>query len=222
MSSKNGPGGAKNPARFAAFALACALHAAILFFAVFTVKSALPPEEKPVDVMRLADIRERPPAAPPPAAVPPVPPPQEQPVLPADAPPAAETIAETIIESDEAPPPSATASAATGAATGTGEYLPARLVSALPRFSETELKRRLVYPAPARRAGIEGTVYLELLVDPSGFVRGVTVLREHPAGRGFGDAAARAFQELRAAPALLDGVPVACRYRYPVRFELTP
>jgi protein TonB len=94
------------------------------------------------------------------------------------------------------------------------------LVSHLPRFSEEELKRRVVYPPIAQRSEIEGTVYLEVFVDREGFVRSVTILKEDPSGRGFGEAAQKAFIGLKGSPALANGEEVAVRYRYPVRFTL--
>jgi protein TonB len=93
-------------------------------------------------------------------------------------------------------------------------------VSVAPVFSEREILRSLVYPPIARRAGIDGIVYLELFIDKLGTIRQISILKEDPAGKGFGEAAVKAFQGITCAPAQANGVPVAVRYRYPVRFKL--
>jgi protein TonB len=201
--------------RLIAFILAVILHAALLLFAVVGIKTTIEDRETRADIMRLADIRERPE---PPA---PAPPSAERPPLPVSA---ADTAAVTVIDSDvDARPPAPGETAVTGgtAPAETVEFLPMHLVSERPRFSEAELKRRTVYPPIAQRAGVEGTVYLEIFVDSAGAVQAVTILKEDPPDRGFGEAAARAFRGLTGEPARANGVPVACRYRYPVRFELT-
>jgi protein TonB len=63
-------------------------------------------------------------------------------------------------------------------------------------------------------------VYLELFVDKDGLVRNITILKEDPSGRGFGEAAVKAFQGLKGVPAQANGATVAVRYRYPVRFSI--
>ncbi|MDR3139663.1 MAG: energy transducer TonB, partial [Treponema sp.] len=98
------------------------------------------------------------------------------------------------------------------------EYLPMHSLSELPSFSERAIRDALVYPPIALRSNIEGIVYLELFVDNHGEVRRVTILREEPAGRGFGEAAVKAFTGLKGKAARANGREVAARYRYPVRF----
>jgi protein TonB len=93
-------------------------------------------------------------------------------------------------------------------------------ISVAPVFSESEIKERLVYPPIALRAKLEGMVYLELFVDHTGQIRQITILRETPENRGFGEAAIKAFQGLRGTPAEANGAAVAVRYRYPVRFAI--
>jgi protein TonB len=175
------------------------VHALLLFFAVFTIKTVVSAVEERSDVMKITDIREE------------IPKPPPAPSLSAST----EIIAEVMIESDDI---------VSGDYSGGGEdiinFLPMHLVSHLPRFSEEELKRRVVYPPIAQRSEIEGTVYLEVFVDREGFVRSVTILKEDPSGRGFGEAAQKAFIGLKGSPALANGEEVAVRYRYPVRFTL--
>jgi protein TonB len=94
------------------------------------------------------------------------------------------------------------------------------LVSERPIFDEKAIISALVYPPIAQRSSIEGRVTLELFVDRNGLVQRITVLQETPPGRGFADAAVKAFQGRRGLPARANGEAVACRFRYPVNFVL--
>lgn len=179
------------------------MHVLLLLFLVLRFDRVLPAPEPPLPVMKLTDIREAPP---PPPEVPPV----RQ----------SEAAAETFIETRELPAPALNPAPPVRSPSTEPDYLPMHLISATPSFSEEEIRRRLVYPSIARRSGLEGMVYLELFIDPQGNVRRITILKEEPQGRGFGDAAVKAFQGLRGNPAEANGVPVAVRYRYPVRFRL--
>jgi protein TonB len=178
------------------FLIAAALHAAILFGVAVTVRTAVSAGPDIPEVMKLTDIREE------------VPPAPRSPAVPAAA-------AENFTEADT--------SEGTVSGGGNGDpldFLPMHLISSLPKFSEDEIRKKLVYPPIAQRAGLEGTVYLELFVDARGLVRSVLVLKENPPDRGFGEAAVRAFTGLRGSPALANGETAAVRYRYPVRFSL--
>jgi protein TonB len=202
------------PLIFAGIAL---LHGALLFFVAFPVKTSLPAAPEPMaSVMKLTDFDEYIP-------LPPPPPPPARPLEPVTN--TVEAIAETMIETDEVPPDvvvneiiQAIAPAAEGPAEP--EYLPMHKISVPPQFSEREIMQAIVYPPIAQRSGIEGTVYLEIFVDKDGLVRNVTVLKEDPAGKGFAEAAVRAFENRRGEPAQANGNAVAVRYRYPVRFSI--
>ena len=176
------------------------VHILILFFAVFTIKTAVNSSGEAGNVMKIIDIREELPE--PPVSF------TQSPDI------TAEITAEVIIEEDNI------VSGETSGGEEAINFLPMHLVSHLPVFSEDELRRRIIYPPIAQRSEIEGTVYLEVFVDREGTVRNVTVLREDPPDRGFGEAAARAFFGLKGSPALANGQEVAARYRYPVRFTL--
>ncbi|MDR0624816.1 MAG: energy transducer TonB, partial [Treponema sp.] len=103
----------------------------------------------------------------------------------------------------------------------TGEdYLPIHRVSIPPKFDEQAISRATVYPPIALRSGIEGRVILELFIDRTGQVQRITILQETPPGRGFGEAAVRAFEGQRCSPAEANGLPVSVRYRYPVSFRI--
>lgn len=188
---------------FASIGIAVALHAVLLFFAVFTVRTAINRTEEHSAVMKLADIRE-----------------EETRPLPnrIAVPDTSDAPAETVLETDEELPVPSERN--TGTAGDLIDFLPMHKVSVLPRFEDDEIKKRTVYPPIAQRAGLEGTVYLEIFVDSHGLVRTTSILKEDPPGRGFGEAAVKAFQGLRGSPALSNGEAVAVRYRYPVRFQL--
>ncbi|MDR1143036.1 MAG: energy transducer TonB [Spirochaetaceae bacterium] len=187
------------------FFIAAALHLAVLFGAVFTVKTAVKTGPDMPAVIKLTDLREEAPASPSP------------PVSPAAAPSSLTAAAMTAEQFTEAELAEGTVSGGGGEP---GDFLPMHLISVLPKFSEEEIRKKLTYPPIARRAGLEGTVYLELFVDARGLVRNVSLLKEDPPDRGFGEAAVRAFTGLRGSPALADGETAAVRYRYPVRFSL--
>ncbi|MDR3336475.1 MAG: energy transducer TonB [Treponema sp.] len=202
--------------RFITFVLTALLHGALILFLAVRVNTALQETEEPIPVMKVLDLAEDEPPPPPP---PPEPPP--------DNPNAVESIAENMIETEQVPeeqilvaPGTLTVSRAPSAAEGEIEYLSMGKISATPVFSEREILRSLVYPPIARRSGIEGMVYLELFIDSRGEIRRVEILKEEPANRGFGEAAIAAFRNVTCKPAEANGVAVAVRYRYPVRFKL--
>ncbi|AFG38369.1 energy transducer TonB [Spirochaeta africana] len=98
------------------------------------------------------------------------------------------------------------------------EYLPQHRISRIPEIPTRQILDRIVYPQMARRQGIEGTVFLELFIDEHGTIRAVEVLRDP--GFGFAEAAVAALDGISVRPAEANGIPVAVRYRYPVRFQL--
>ena len=147
--------------------------------------------------------------------------------------PEVESIAEVMIETDTPPDyivvpagthmiPSVDSSpdAAAGTAHYEEDFLPAHMISIQPKFDDEEIISNLIYPTLAQRSNIEGRVILELFIDRTGTVQRITVLREEPEGRGFGEAAIRAFTGMTGEPAIANGVPVSARIRYPVRFRL--
>ena len=187
-----------NKDRAISISIAILVHILLLFFTVFTIKTVASAAVERSEVMKITDIEEELPK-PPPSFVS-----------------SAEAVAEVIVESDDI----VSGETYSGAISDVIDYFPMHLVSELPKFSEDELKRRVIYPPIAQRSEIEGTVYLEVFVDREGIVRSVTILKENPPGRGFGEAAQKAFLGLRGSPAMANGMEVAVRYRYPVRFTL--
>jgi protein TonB len=159
--------------------------------------------------MKLADLAEEPPPRPPP---PPSAPPTPQNAL--------EAVAAHFEETETVPEEAAVPQAAPVPRAAGGEFLPMHLVSKRPSFDENEFFRAVIYPPIAKRSGIEGRVILELFIDREGRVRRTVILREDPPGRGFGEAAARAFEKIRFVPAIANGENVSARLRYPVSFVL--
>jgi protein TonB len=193
--------------RVLSIAIAAAIHISLLLLVVVSITASVDAPDPHSGVMKLADIQDRPAErAPEPERKP-----ETNEVL------LVEDSAETFIETNEIPEALPAAVATSGAVI---DFLPMHLVSELPKFSEDELRRNLPYPAIAQRAGIEGIVYLELFVDNQGNIRNINILKEDPPGRGFGEAAARAFNGLHGVPAVANGENVAVKYRYPVRFRL--
>jgi len=76
------------------------------------------------------------------------------------------------------------------------------------------------YPELARRAGIEGTVWVKALVDKSGKVRDVIILKESGANAGFEEAAIKSAYGYAYKPAISNGQPVAVWVAYKVNFKI--
>ena len=98
------------------------------------------------------------------------------------------------------------------------DYLPQHKISEMPGLPLDLIKSKKVYPPLANKQGIEGVVYLELCIDQKGIIRNIQILKDP--GFGLGEAAVKAFQGITCIPAKSNGIPVAARIRYPVRFSL--
>lgn len=96
-----------------------------------------------------------------------------------------------------------------------GGYLSIFEVTTLPKFI---IKVKPKYPWVAEKAGIEGTVILEVDIDETGKVIDARVIKS--AGFGFDEAAIEAIKKSRFSPALRYGKPVSIRVRLPIKFEL--
>jgi TonB family protein len=77
-----------------------------------------------------------------------------------------------------------------------------------------------LYPKLERRAGIEGDVWLEVLVDVQGKVRDVVIGAESSGDEGFRQAAMEAAYKTIWKPAISNGQPVAVWITYKVAFRL--
>lgn len=77
---------------------------------------------------------------------------------------------------------------------------------------------RIPYPEEARRAGVEGPVIMDLLIDLNGIVRKVDLVSGP--GYGLNEAATQAIKNFKFQPAQVDQQAVAVRIRYSYRFVL--
>ena len=80
------------------------------------------------------------------------------------------------------------------------------------------LMGRIVYPEMARRAGIEGKVFVQFVVDESGYVTDATAVM--CPNQLLCDAAVSAVRESRFTPGRHRGVPVKVRFTIPIDFKL--
>jgi len=192
--------------RLIIFIITAAIHLFIIFFLVFNTGTVIQDVSENARVMKLTDLAELPP-----------PPPPDEPEIPQ-----VEEIAEVMIETD-IPPVQNVVPAGTITTTNFEnyeDYLKMHEVSIRPIFNEEALTSALVYPPIALRSGIEGRVILELFVDRTGFVQKITIVKEEPEGKGFGEAAVRAFTGRKGTPAFSNDEPVSCRFRYPLVFRI--
>lgn len=82
-----------------------------------------------------------------------------------------------------------------------------------------ELQRHIVYPEIARRAGIQGRVVVQIVIDTEGYPRNPQIVRS--VGGGLDEAAIAAVQQVRFTPGMQRGRPVQVQYTIPVQFRLT-
>jgi protein TonB len=177
------------------FIIVAVLHAIIILFLVFKVSAEVPRTPENARVMKLTDIAE---------------------IIPDPEIPQVEEIAEVMIETDVAPVQNVVAAGSLSF----DNYLQMHQVSVPPRFDEKAFISALIYPPIAQRSGIGGKVLLELFVDRTGVVQKVTILREEPKDKGFGEAAVKAFMSMKGTPAYANGEAVSCHFRYPVTFTI--
>ena len=81
-----------------------------------------------------------------------------------------------------------------------------------------ELQRNIRYPEMARRAGIEGRVYVQFIVNERGEVENPQVIRG--IGGGCDEEAIRAVQQAQFRPGTQRGRPVRVQYSLPIVFRL--
>ncbi|HPO03341.1 MAG TPA: energy transducer TonB [Treponemataceae bacterium] len=185
-------------------AAAVTLHALAFLLIRFAIPAAVAGEEPEYAVLKLVDVEEfRPPS-----------PPKEETVMLYQRPEASEEIVETakaVIETDDKAYDIVDAQPEI-------DYLPQHKISQIPEVPSREVLAKIVYPPIALRQKIEAVVYLELFIDQTGRIRKVQILKDP--GNGFAEAAVAALEGVVCKPAAANGVPVAVRFRYPVRFAL--
>lgn len=80
------------------------------------------------------------------------------------------------------------------------------------------IQAKIIYPEIARRAGIQGTVYVEVFIDERGGVVKANV--KQGIGAGCDEAAITAVRQTRFRPGTQQGKPVKVRLAIPIRFRL--
>ena len=80
------------------------------------------------------------------------------------------------------------------------------------------IQEKVVYPEIARRAGIEGIVYIEAFIDEQGKVVRTSIVKG--IGGGCDQAAMKAIEETKFVPGKQQGKPVKVRMSIPIRFML--
>lgn len=80
------------------------------------------------------------------------------------------------------------------------------------------LYNQIEYPRNAVKAGIEGRVFIQFVVDPDGNVVDPTILRD--IGAGCGEAAIEAIRDVKFEPGRMNGQKVHVQFSLPVRFRL--
>ena len=81
-----------------------------------------------------------------------------------------------------------------------------------------ELQRNVIYPDMARKAGIEGRVIIQFVVNEKGMVVDPEVIRG--IGGGCDEAALQAVRTVQFEPGMQRGVAVSVRYTVPITFKL--
>lgn len=76
------------------------------------------------------------------------------------------------------------------------------------------------YPRLARDAGLEGKVYVKILVDKTGTVRNAIIAKASGANAGFEEAALAAAKKCKFSPAIQNGLPIAIWVTFPFDFKL--
>jgi protein TonB len=76
------------------------------------------------------------------------------------------------------------------------------------------------YPPLAQRAGVEGAVWINVLIDKEGKVRDVIVVKDSGANAGFEEAAVDAAYKCVWKPAIANGQPIALWITHKVEFKL--
>jgi len=83
----------------------------------------------------------------------------------------------------------------------------------------TALYEKVVYPAEADAAGVEGVTQIVFVVGSDGVPREFEIRGEKPRGLGFGEAVIEALKQTRFQPGYMDGEAVAVRMSQTVRFQ---
>ncbi|MEM1269054.1 MAG: TonB family protein [Bacteroidota bacterium] len=81
-----------------------------------------------------------------------------------------------------------------------------------------ELQKKIKYPEIAKKAGVEGTVFVQFIVDENGNVTNAAVAKG--IGAGCDEEALRAVRTAKFKPGRQRGKPVKVKFSLPIRFRL--
>ncbi len=76
------------------------------------------------------------------------------------------------------------------------------------------------YPRKAALKGKGGYVTMEFVIDPNGFTKDLTVIKDSNEKYGFAEAASKVMSEWRFAPKYENGIPVDATVRYTMQFKI--
>ncbi len=201
--------------KFFIFGIAALIH--IILILTITVNTGQKERRSDNTIFKMVDVQEY---------IPPPPEPEKrekkvQPEETVKVPPR-DSIAEEIIETEKevevAEPDTVPSEPVEEPAPVLIEFLPQHKISVPPTMPTDEILARIKYPPLANRQKIEGVVFLELYIDKYGEIRNIIVLKDP--GYGLAEAAVAAMKGIRVEPAEANGIPVAVRLRYPIRFKL--
>lgn len=97
-------------------------------------------------------------------------------------------------------------------------YLAFAQVMPQPIGGLASIYKHIEYPEMAKKAGLEGKVYLLIYIDETGKVTDVKVLKG--IGGGCDEAAVNGIKEVKFTPGKQNGVPVKVKLSLPVNFKL--
>ena len=80
------------------------------------------------------------------------------------------------------------------------------------------LQEKIIYPESAKKAGVQGRVYVQAFIDEQGTVKSARVIKG--IGSGCDEAALGAVKDLKFTPALNDGKPVKVQVTIPILYKL--
>lgn len=85
---------------------------------------------------------------------------------------------------------------------------------------ERAIVEKINYPEIAKRADIEGIVYLEFEIDENGFANNITITKD--IGGLCGEETINAITKTKFIPAKLNNIPIDTRYRVAIQFRISP
>ena len=92
------------------------------------------------------------------------------------------------------------------------------IVEKEPNIDLAELQRNVIYPEMARKVGVEGTVFIRVLVGKDGTVRQTKI--EKSESSMLDQAAIDAVKKSVFTPAIQNGLPTSCWISIPIKFRL--